>query len=204
MITKRCLVPAIALVLLAGAAMACGGGGNADGGDPPPAESGGGNDEGPLGLPARDGGAIEPSDTVSFDNPCIEYVDGQGPIDASDSDPPISVEPVEPGPVTMDPEEPARDAEDEARDADEAARDAEDEALAADGGDGLVLASEGVECEPGELGEPLPPADGPVRSDEDIDPSECNLVHNIDACSPEEIAQGFPNQPAAPQTEPSD
>ena len=29
----------------------------------------------------------------------------------------------------------------------------------------------------------------PVRSDEGIDPDECNLVHNIDACSPEELKE---------------
>lgn len=193
MITKRWLVLAIAFVLLAGAAMACGGGGNADGGDSAPAglsdESDAGIDEGPLGLPVRDGGTDGPGDTVSIDNPCVEYVDGQEPIDASDSDSPLAIEPVEPGPVTMDPEERARDAEDEAR--------AEDGALAAGGPDDLVLASEGTECEAGER-------DEPVRSDEGIDPSECNLVHNINACSPEEIEQGFPNQPAAPQTEPSE
>ena len=29
----------------------------------------------------------------------------------------------------------------------------------------------------------------PIRSDEGIDPNECSLVHNIDACSPEDIAR---------------
>jgi hypothetical protein len=35
------------------------------------------------------------------------------------------------------------------------------------------------------------PVDGspPIRSDEGIDPNECSLVHNIDACSPEDIAR---------------
>lgn len=28
---------------------------------------------------------------------------------------------------------------------------------------------------------------GPVRSDENIDPDKCNAIHNIDACSPEEL-----------------
>jgi hypothetical protein len=42
----------------------------------------------------------------------------------------------------------------------------------------------------------------PIRSDEGIDPDECNTVHNIDACSPEELEKagiGVPEgqQPAA-------
>jgi hypothetical protein len=31
------------------------------------------------------------------------------------------------------------------------------------------------------------PGQRPIRSDEGIDPDECNTVHNIDACSPEEL-----------------
>jgi len=29
----------------------------------------------------------------------------------------------------------------------------------------------------------------PIRSDEGIDPNECNIVHNIDACTAEELEQ---------------
>ena len=32
--------------------------------------------------------------------------------------------------------------------------------------------------------------DQPVRSDDDIDPNVCNLIHNINACSPEELEVG--------------
>jgi len=39
----------------------------------------------------------------------------------------------------------------------------------------------------------------PITSADDIDPDECNLVHNIDACSPEEIAQGYPDRPVPSQ-----
>jgi hypothetical protein len=34
----------------------------------------------------------------------------------------------------------------------------------------------------------------PIRSDEGIDPNECNLVHNIDACSDEELDSGEPQR----------
>lgn len=34
----------------------------------------------------------------------------------------------------------------------------------------------------------VPVDGGPIRSDEGIDPNECNLVHNLDACSPEQLA----------------
>ena len=42
-------------------------------------------------------------------------------------------------------------------------------------------------------GGPTVQGDTVPRSDEDIDPGECSLVHNINACSPEEIEQGFPD-----------
>ncbi len=54
------------------------------------------------------------------------------------------------------------------------------------------------------LDDPVTSTDPPIRSDEGIDPEECNLVHNIDACSPEEIEQGFPDEPSGPPSEPSE
>ncbi|MCH9036226.1 MAG: hypothetical protein IH860_02765 [Chloroflexi bacterium] len=47
---------------------------------------------------------------------------------------------------------------------------------------------------------------GPIRSDEDIDPNECNLVHNIDACDEDDLKalRGAPilgSTPLAPGTE---
>lgn len=35
----------------------------------------------------------------------------------------------------------------------------------------------------------------PLRSDCDIDPDVCNVIHNITACSEEELERGFPNTP---------
>jgi len=36
----------------------------------------------------------------------------------------------------------------------------------------------------------------PIRSDEDIDPNVCNLIHNINACTPEELEElGWPPKP---------
>jgi hypothetical protein len=65
-----------------------------------------------------------------------------------------------------------------------------------------------VRCEPaqqGGTGDPDEPvssspggasgSEGPVTSADGIAEDECSLVHNIDACSPEEIEQGFPDQP---------
>jgi hypothetical protein len=56
--------------------------------------------------------------------------------------------------------------------------------------------------EPCDDGGTSPGQKQPIRSDEGIDPDECNTVHNIDACSPEELEKagiGVPEgeQPAA-------
>ena len=50
----------------------------------------------------------------------------------------------------------------------------------------------GLEVEPGGgigSGAGPPPADRSIRSDEDIDPNVCNLIHNINACTPEELEE---------------
>ncbi len=38
----------------------------------------------------------------------------------------------------------------------------------------------------------------PIRSDEGIDPNECNLVHNINACTDEELEAGGILEPSGP------
>ena len=49
--------------------------------------------------------------------------------------------------------------------------------------DGMNMCIEGVpDCNDIIDGQP------PIRSDEGIDPNECNLVHNLDACTPEQLA----------------
>ena len=65
-------------------------------------------------------------------------------------------------------------------------------AIGASSGVAFALADGGdtpLEVEPGGgIGSgagPLPA--GPIRSDEDIDPDECNLIHNINACDEEEL-----------------
>src|SRR3972149_1608200 len=40
----------------------------------------------------------------------------------------------------------------------------------------------------------------PIRSDEGIDPDECNLVHNIDACDEEDLARLRGEEPSGGQT----
>lgn len=52
-------------------------------------------------------------------------------------------------------------------------------ALAAITGGGFALAGNGTDAP--EVGEPSGDQP-PIRSDEDIDPSECNWIHNITAC----------------------
>ena len=52
------------------------------------------------------------------------------------------------------------------------------------------LVSESQPTEELEDGETGLTGDQPVRSDDDIDPNVCNLVHNINACSPEELEAG--------------
>ncbi|MEE9249419.1 MAG: hypothetical protein V3U79_12105 [Dehalococcoidia bacterium] len=57
-------------------------------------------------------------------------------------------------------------------------------------GAGPLPADPPLEVEPGGgigSGAGPPPADPPIRSDEDIDPNECNLVHNINACDEDDL-----------------
>src|SRR3990172_1524222 len=49
----------------------------------------------------------------------------------------------------------------------------------------LAAASVGLLAATNASGDDQPP----IRSDEGIDPNECNIVHNIDACTPEELEQ---------------
>ena len=48
--------------------------------------------------------------------------------------------------------------------------------------------------EPGRQVDPLPP----IRSDEGIDPNECNLVHNVNACDEDELKAGGVRVPLLP------
>lgn len=59
-------------------------------------------------------------------------------------------------------------------------------ALAAITGGGIALAGNGTGTP--ELGEPSG-GQGPIRSDEDINPNVCNPIHNIKACTPEELEE---------------
>ena len=54
----------------------------------------------------------------------------------------------------------------------------------------FALTGEGNPTDDPQAGAGEPAGDQPpVRSDEGIDPDECNLVHNIDACDEEDLAR---------------
>lgn len=192
--SMKWIIPAAAVLLLAVAA-ACGGGGD----DPAPTALSeavaDGQDEGPGSLP--------PVSDTFLAGDCIAEQDVERL--AADADPGLELEPGSPElvlevPLTVEslpdaaltPDTPpATSSLEIEREESVAVTNECDEAVSEPGDpDAPVLDGPGT------------PADGPIRSDEGIGPDECNLVHNIDACSDEELKQGFPNERSDPQTEP--
>lgn len=201
---KRWTVTATAvltLAVVAAIAVACGGsGGEAGDGDLAVAEQSDAaddaRDEGPSSLPP-----VNNSNGQTVADGC--GIPDPNAIAVGQSEPPVlepGDEPFPDGPIEVDvlPNDPATD---EDLPAVEILEVDPDDAVTVSSDDAATVSS--YECDAGEserdlgdgpdLGEPVTPLDQPIRSDEGIDPDECNLIHNIDACTDEEIAQGFPN-----------